>query len=104
MNHNYWKHHKWMRSENRALDRLCEYQRIEPLFRHPRFHYRKKSVVPSFRYFVKQGKTIKEAYQLACQTQLTGLSGCAKINVDARTVWFFDQAAASDKGTVGGEG
>jgi transcriptional regulator with XRE-family HTH domain len=75
---------KWMRRSSAELDRLCEQQRLESLWHHDRFHYRRSAITSSYRYWLQQGKSREEAYEKAQLTQLTGLNPCI-INLDART-------------------
>jgi transcriptional regulator with XRE-family HTH domain len=75
---------KWMRRSSAELDRLCEQQRLESLWHHDRFHYRRSAITSNYRYWLQQGKSRKEAYEKAQLTQLNGLNPCI-INLDART-------------------
>ena len=81
----------WERSI--SLNRLCSEQRERQLRNlNPNFRGRKKAVISSYFYYLKQGKSKEEAYQAANRTQLIHIvpKPGTIVNIDARTSWTLE--------------
>lgn len=73
-----------MRRSSAELGRLCEQQRLDSLWHHDRFYYRRQAITSSYWYWRQRGDSRHAAYEKAQATQLIGLNPC-NINLDTRT-------------------
>ena len=81
----------WQR--DKSLDRLCKEQRMLQLSsQNANFRGRKISVVDSYYYHLKQGKSKEDAYYEASKSQLISIvpKWGMVINIDARTSWTLE--------------
>jgi hypothetical protein len=86
----YFDSHTFGWHRTHTLDRNCSDQRLMQIwFGNPNSRIRKRSVVETFNYWIGKGKSRKEAYRMACQTQVDSIAKCQRINIDSRTTWIL---------------